>query len=151
MPLSFKREDQPNRVTYNTKTVRDVVGAALIVIGFCLGAYAGCILLYQCLLWLRDGYWTDLQFRLAWEYFGLTEPHLEDARGVEKIRTAMLDLPLCLGVFLCSVAVCLSGGFFLASADEYRRRSMEEQRRREQWERDAERAGIAISESDESE
>jgi hypothetical protein len=83
----------------------EVIARLIFLAGVGLLLFAGSVVVYQCVLWLQDGYWTSFQFRLAWEFFGGTEPPLLSWRGVERLRTWILDLPLSGGVGLCGVAV----------------------------------------------
>jgi hypothetical protein len=79
------------------------VGIVATIAGYGLALLAATILSAQAIAWLNDGYWTGLDLRLAWKVLGFTEAPLL-WRGVENIRTAMLDMPLVGGVFAGAIA-----------------------------------------------
>jgi hypothetical protein len=60
---------------------------------------------YQCLLWLRDGYWTPLELRLAWEWLGGSEPYFPQWQGVQKIVVGFFDLPLMTGLLAAGILI----------------------------------------------
>jgi hypothetical protein len=48
--------------------IHGFIGNVIVLAGLGLALCALGVLVYQWGLWLHDGYWTDLQFRLAWEF-----------------------------------------------------------------------------------
>jgi hypothetical protein len=95
------------------------IGLVAVVAGYGLMLCAGGVLLVQCARRLQDGYWTNFQFRLAWEFLGLTEEPLS-AHGVEEIRRTLLDMPLSIGVFADGLVACVVGAFFMAQGEAER-------------------------------
>jgi hypothetical protein len=93
-----------------------LIGIVTTIVGYGLTLTAVGVLLLQCMAWLHDGYWTGLQFRLAWKFLGLTEGPLP-WRSVEKIRTWILDLPLVIAVFPGGVAAFIVGVIFIEVAE----------------------------------
>jgi hypothetical protein len=58
---------------------------------------------YQCLMWLRNGFWTPLPIELIWRHFGLADPDLH-WRGAQIVVAGMLDLPI---AFVSILLACL--------------------------------------------
>ncbi|MGH6840739.1 MAG: hypothetical protein ACREDV_01385 [Methylocella sp.] len=58
---------------------------------------------YQGFLWLQNGYWSPLEFRLAWQWVGGSEPSFTWL-GAQKIVVAILDGPLSGGIICVGVA-----------------------------------------------
>jgi hypothetical protein len=61
------------------------------------------ISLYQIGLWLRDGYWTPLEFKLIFD----KEPDLQQVTwiGVQKILAWILGSPLSVGLMVVGLLV----------------------------------------------
>jgi hypothetical protein len=91
------------------------IGSAIKLAGFGLVLFGLAAASYQCVLRLEDGYWTPLEFRLAWEWLGRSELAVLWP-DVERLQTTILNLPLGVGVFLCgSLAIYLGRTFIGAS------------------------------------
>jgi hypothetical protein len=99
------------------------VGIVTTIVGYILALVAATVLSAQAIAWLNDGYWTSLDLRVAWKVLGFTEAPLP-WRGVENIRTAMLDVPLAGGVFTGAMVAYVAGMFAMTAAE------MESDRRR---------------------
>jgi hypothetical protein len=98
MPSSlFPKNQMERRIRRFETAFAGLIWAATRRAAICLMICAVGVLAIQGAYWLHDGYWTGWQFRLAWEYVGFTEKQLE-FKGVEKIRTWILDMPLSVGV-----------------------------------------------------
>jgi hypothetical protein len=82
-------------------------GSTMAVGGLTMLAGPG-VLLYQIVLWLRDGVWTPLQVRLVWQELEWPEPAFEWL-GVQRIANGMLDLPFSLGIFLVGIGIVIVG------------------------------------------
>jgi hypothetical protein len=65
---------------------------------------------------LNDGYWTSLDLRVAWKVLGFTEAP-PPWRGVENIRTAMLDVPLAGGVSTGAMMAYVAGMLAMTAAE----------------------------------
>jgi hypothetical protein len=77
--------------------------------GYCVALCGGMVVLFQCLLWLRDGVWTKLELRTGLQAVGISEPTL-DRVADQKILSWALDLPISgslvvLGLLLVAMAV----------------------------------------------
>jgi hypothetical protein len=59
---------------------------------------------FQCLWWLRDGYWTQGRLGELWYQLGFPYPALSWA-GIERIVLWIFDLPLSGGLILIAVIV----------------------------------------------
>jgi hypothetical protein len=70
----------------------------------------------QAIAWLNDGYWTGLDLRLAWKFLGFTETPLP-WHGFERIRTAILDMPLVGGVFAGAMVAYVAGMLSMVAAE----------------------------------
>ena len=100
--------------------VNKLIGNAIEVAGIGLALFGMAVASYQCVLRLQDGYWTPLEFRLAWESLDRTEISLL-WRGVENLRTVILDLPLAVGVFLCGGLAIYLGRTFIVAGEAVKR------------------------------
>jgi hypothetical protein len=92
--------------------IRIIRIAGLFVFGITGGLFATAglaHLIIQPLLWLRDGFWTPMEFRSALSFFGVSEPDLE-WRGPQMIVTWVLEWPLALGLIVTGAAIALAGG-----------------------------------------
>jgi hypothetical protein len=81
----------------------------LLVIFYGIGTFV-----YQTFLWLRDGTWTPLELRLAWQsvwqFFGLHAPEPTFSwLGVQKIAVWLLDSSLGFGLIVLGVIVLVFG------------------------------------------
>jgi hypothetical protein len=92
------------------------VGVVATIAGYGLALLAATILSAQAIAWLNDGYCTGLDLRLAWKFLGFTEAPLP-WYGVEKIRTAILDMPLVGGVFAGATVIYVAGMFSMVAAE----------------------------------
>ena len=101
--------------------IQRFIGDVILLVGVGLLLCAVGVMLIQCLRWLQDGYWTRLQFRLAWELLGQTEEPLK-AHGVERLRTWVLHLPLSVGTFLWGVLAVFVGSKFSEAAQAAKHR-----------------------------
>jgi hypothetical protein len=93
-----------------------IIGIVAKTAGYGLIVYAYGIVLVQCMLWLEDGHWPDMQLRIVWYFLGLTEDRLPWL-GVEKIRTWILDQPLSIGLLSAGVLVVSAGTLFDLQAE----------------------------------
>ena len=75
------------------------IGGVVMAAGVILILSAPGILLYQAVLWLRDGFWTPLPCRVLWYALGGGEPSISWL-GVQRLALGALEAPLSLGVFL---------------------------------------------------
>jgi hypothetical protein len=101
-------------------TVNKLIGKPIEWAGIGLALIGIAVASYQCVLRLRDGFWMPLEFRLAWEWVEGSEPSLL-SRGAERLRTAILDLPLAVGLFLCGCLAVYLGKTFIIAAEATRR------------------------------
>jgi hypothetical protein len=92
------------------------VGIVATIAGYGLALLAATILSAQAIAWLNDGYWTGLDLRLAWNLLGFTEARLP-WRGVENIRTAILNMPLVGGVFAGATVAYVAGMLSMVAAE----------------------------------
>jgi hypothetical protein len=92
------------------------LGIVATIAGYGLALLAATILSAQAIAWLNDGYWTGLNLRLAWKFLGFTEAPLP-WHGVEKIRTAILDMPLVGGVFAGAMVAYIAGMLSMVAAE----------------------------------
>jgi hypothetical protein len=93
-----------------------LIGIAANAVGYSLIVYAYGVLLVQCLLWVEDGQWPNMELRIVWYFLGLTEDRLPWL-GFEKIRTWMLDQPLSVGLISAGVLAISAGTFFDLQAE----------------------------------
>jgi hypothetical protein len=104
-------------------TVNKLIGKPIEWAGIDLALIGIAVASYQCVLRLRDGFWMPLEFRLASEWLEWvegSEPSLL-SRGAERLRTAILDLPLAVGLFLCGCLAVYLGKTFIIAAEATRR------------------------------
>jgi len=101
-------------------TVNKLIGNAIELAGIGLALVGIAVASYQCVLRLQDGDWMPLEFRLAWEWLEGSEPSLL-SRGAERLRTAILDLPLAVGLFLCGCLAVYLGRTFIIAAEATKR------------------------------
>lgn len=78
--------------------------AGIFIVMFGIGVIG-----YQGFLWLQNGYWSPLEFRLAWQLVGGSEPSFAWL-GLQKISVAILDEPLSGGIICVGEAAVLIGG-----------------------------------------
>jgi hypothetical protein len=97
------------------------------VVPFLAGAFlivAGLVVIFrQATGWLRTGNWSPLEFRLAWQTIGGTEPDLPGLRGVQKILVWCLDQPLSVSLAVCGATIIIVGVIALMKIDEVLARS----------------------------
>jgi hypothetical protein len=63
---------------------RHLPAAGCFLAGVCAAILGVGVFGYQCLLWLRDGFWTPLEFALV-----MPEPHFIRLVGLQKIMDAL--------------------------------------------------------------
>jgi hypothetical protein len=90
--------------------------ATLAGYGLIVGAFF--VLLFQGILWLRDGYWPAWQVRQVWYALELPAEPLPWL-GAEKIRTWLLDLPIAGALVPIGVAAFLAGTFLMVLAESF--------------------------------
>ena len=96
-----------NRAKQWAGSVLMIAGALAILAGFC-------VLAYQNVLWLREGFWAPVEVRALWTALGAPEPAFA-WRGIQRIAFAVLGWPLSLGLVLAGFCVFLYGGTWLDS------------------------------------
>ena len=64
-----------------------IVAAGVLLFGAGVFVFGIGVLGHQTLLWLQNGYWSPLEFRLAWQWVGGSEPSFAWV-GVQKIMVA---------------------------------------------------------------
>lgn len=76
-----------------------MVAYSMIIVGLCGAVFGIGVLGFQFILWLRDGAWTSFELRFAWDAIGGRPPNFS-WRGVQKIVTGVLELPLSFSFFV---------------------------------------------------
>jgi hypothetical protein len=89
----------------------EAISGVLVTGGVFLICGSGSLFLYQCVLWLRDGFWTVMTMRT----FGTQEPDLP-LRGLQKMIGWVLDEPsslvfLVLGIAAIAIGVSVANDF----------------------------------------
>jgi hypothetical protein len=105
------------------------IGIGLMLVGLLLILGAVFVLLFQGLLWLRDGQWPGWQVRLVWYALELPTDPLTWL-GVEKIRTWTLDLPIAGVLAPTGMLGIVAGAAFTVQAETYEMDKSAERTRR---------------------
>lgn len=63
---------------------------------------------FQCVLWLRDGFWTPYSLWTPWNWLELPYPWVE-WNGIQKIVVGIIDQPMSAALVLIGAVVLLLG------------------------------------------
>ena len=80
----------------------------MLFVGICFSVAGLSALGYQCLLWIKYGWWSPLAFRLVLELIGAREP-LFAWQSIQNIAAWICDLPLSGVLFITGFVAAASG------------------------------------------
>jgi hypothetical protein len=95
-----------------------IVGAAMYICGAAMFLGGLGFALYQCWLWLRDGYWTSFTIRYA-----LGEPPRSTWAGLAQIIEWIWRQPLAAGLIVASFFAIWASGVIYGIGDDAKRRT----------------------------
>ena len=97
-------QDRRSPAAEPLRKYRHLPAAGCFLAGVCAAILGVGVFGYQCLLWLRDGFWTPLEFARV-----MPEPHFIRLVGLQKIMDALWRAPLSVCVFVVGIVVAILG------------------------------------------
>jgi hypothetical protein len=88
------------------------LGFSVAFMGLIIGLAGPFVVIYQGLLWLREGFWTPFGIRHVLSIIHIGSPIADPSlswRGVQNIIVWVLDSPLSIGLAIVGWLICLSG------------------------------------------